>query len=104
MTEKEIKDPSANVLNLVGNATKYLEGLHRQSEVYFNQKLEAESKRVDANRDDDRKAVGVANDRAMEQAAVLAQAVAVNAENLRSSMAKTAETLAEQLQLSLIHI
>ena len=109
MAVKDNQDPSANVILLVGNATKYLEELHKQSEIYYNQKLalaieaidntsRAESKRVDANRDDDRKAVGVANDRAAEQAAVLASAVATNAETLRASMAKTAETLALQLQ------
>jgi len=109
MAVKDNQDPSANVILLVGNATKYLEEMHKQFEVYYNQKLEqtresiekssvAESKRIDSNRDDDRKAVGVANDRAAEQAAVLAAAVATNAETLRASMAKTAETLALQLQ------
>lgn len=109
MAIKDNQDPSANVILLVGNATKYLEELHKQSEIYYNQKLAlaveainntsmAESKRIDSNRDDDRKAVGVANDRSVEQAAALAAAVATNAEVLRASMAKTAETLAAQLQ------
>lgn len=104
-----VGDPSANVLLLVGNATKYLEELHKQSEIYYHQKLasameainkssEAESKRIDANRDDDRKAVGVATEGQAKQATLLAEAVATNAETLRVSMAKTAETLATQLQ------
>ena len=92
------EDPSANVILLVGNATKYLEDLHKQSQDFLCQKMQAESKRIDANRENDTEAVKVANERAIKQAEVLANQMAENAEALRASMAKTAETLATQLQ------
>jgi len=103
------RDPSANVLQLVGNATKYLEELHRQSQEFLNQKLQlaveasqreraAESERINSLRAVDVEAVKVANQMAVKQAEVLANQMAENAETLRASMAKTAETLALQLQ------
>jgi len=102
------RDPSANVLQLVGNATKYLEELHRQSQEFLNQKLQlaveasqreraAESDRIDSRWAVDNEAIKVANQAAVEQAKVLANQMAENAEALRASMAKQAETLAAQL-------
>lgn len=102
-------DPSANVILLVGNATKYLEDLHKQSQEYLCQRLdlivessrrerEAESNRIDSRWAVDNEAIRVANQTAAKQAEVLATQMAENAETLRASMAKTAETLALQLQ------
>lgn len=107
--DKESSDPSANVLMLVGNATKYLEDLHRQSQEFLGQKIQlaveasqrerrAESERINSLRAVDVEAVKVANQMAIKQAEVLANQMAENAEALRASMAKTAETLATQLQ------
>jgi len=103
------RDPSANVILLVGNATKYLEDLHKQSQEFLGQKLAlaveasqreraAESARIDSRWVVDNEAIKVANQMAIKQAEVLANQMADNAETLRASMAKTAETLAQQLQ------
>lgn len=107
--DREILDPSANVVNLVGNATKYLEELHKQSEVYYNQKLQlaieasqreraAESLRIDSRWAVDNEAIKVASQTTVKQAEMLANQMAENAETLRASMEKTAEVLATQLQ------
>src|ERR1035437_2351944 len=103
------QDPSANVLLLVGNATKYLEDLHKESARSTDEKLrlhfeytkqiaDAESARINALRAVDVDAVATANERAVKQAEVLANQMAANAETLRASVAKTAETIATQLQ------
>ena len=105
----EISDPSANVILLVGNATKYLEDLHKQSQEFLCQKLAltveasqreraAESARIDARWAVDNEAIKIASQMAIKQAEVLANQMAENAEALRASMAKQAETLASQLQ------
>lgn len=107
--EERRQDPSANVLQLVGNATIYLEKLNEMGLKYFEQKLDlaveasrreraVETARIDACRRDDTEAVKVANQMAVKQAEVLAAQMAENAEALRAGMAKTAETLATQLQ------
>jgi hypothetical protein len=57
----------------------------------------AEAKRIDAIRAVDVNAVSVANERATAQAAVLANQVAASAETLRSLVAATANTQAQQL-------
>lgn len=102
-------DPSANVIMFVGNAVKYLEDLHKAGERSIDEKLklhfeytkqisEAESERINALRAVDVAAVATANERAVKQAEVLANQMAANAETLRASVAKTAETIATQLQ------
>lgn len=109
MAVKDTQDPSANVILLVGNATKYLEELHKQSEIYYNQKLalaveafrreqEAEAERINSLRAVDVAAVGIANERAVKQAEVLATQVSTSAEALRILVAQTAQTIAQQLQ------
>lgn len=109
MEDQRTSDPSANVILLVGNATKYLEKLYEQGQKYFEDKLkltieesrrerQKETDRIDACRRDDTEAVKVANQAAIKQAEALANQMAENAEALRASMAKTAEVLAAQLQ------
>jgi len=109
LSQNEIKDPSANVLLLVGNVKEYLEEMHKQTRDFLEQKMQlaiensqrerkTETARIDACRRDDTEAVKVANQMAIKQAEVLANQMAENAEALRASMAKTAETLAAQLQ------
>jgi predicted PP-loop superfamily ATPase len=58
----------------------------------------AEAKRIDAIRAVDVAAVAVANERATAQAAVLAAQVSQSAETLRTLVAATAQTVAQQLQ------
>lgn len=102
------QDPTANVLQLVGNATKYLEDLHRQGMESLESRLQgailasqreraAESERINALRAVDVQAVSIANDRAIKQAEVLATQVAQSAEALRILVAQTASTIAVQL-------
>lgn len=112
MTEQQEErraDPSANVLQLVGNATAYLEKLHEMGQKYYEEKLDlaveasrreraVETARIDACRRDDTEAVKVANTAAIKQAEILANQMAENAETLRVGMARQAETLATQLQ------
>jgi len=106
--ERRMNDPSANVLMLVGNATKYLEDLHKQGVESAKDRLEAaviasqrerasESERINSLRLVDVQAVATANDRAIKQAEVLATQVAASAEALRILVAQTASTIANQL-------
>lgn len=106
--ERRVNDPSANVLMLVGNATKYLEDLHRQAAESISIRLEAailasqreraaESERINSLRLVDVQAVAIANDRAIKQAEVLAAQVVASAEALRILVAQTASTIAIQL-------
>lgn len=102
---KESLDPSANVIQLVGNAVKYLEDLHNASERSLNERFgllkqiaDSETERINALRAVDVAAVATANERAVKQAEVLAAQMAANAETLRASVAKTADTIAIQLQ------
>ena len=63
----------------------------------YSEKLAvAEAKRIDAIRSVDVSAVAIANERATAQAVVLANQVAVSAETLRSLVAATADTMAQQ--------
>lgn len=57
----------------------------------------AEAKRIDANRAGDVAAVGIANDRAIQQASVLAGQVDRSAETLRTLVGTTASAVAQQL-------
>lgn len=107
--DREVVDPTANVLSLVEAAVKRLDDL-RAAETrrideqarlvahYTRLLTEAEAKRIDAIRSVDAAAVGVASERATAQAAVLANQVVASAETLRSLVATTAATVATQLQ------
>lgn len=57
----------------------------------------AEAKRIDANRAGDVAAVGIANERAIQQASVLASQVDRSAETLRTLVGTTASAVAQQL-------
>jgi len=111
-------DPSKNVLDLVRAESKYQDGLreaqdkltqvqiddlHAMAELrasYDKRLDEAEAKRIDSVRAVDVAAVNVANQRAVEQASVLAAQVATSAEALRTLVATTAaaaQTTQQQL-------
>ncbi|HEY5555856.1 hypothetical protein [Acetobacterium sp.] len=103
------KDPSDNVLRLVGDTVDYFEKLieitkQNMSETtklqndFIYKAFQAETSRVNACRLDDKQALQTANDRANKQQETLAQQVSENAEVLRSSNEKMAFTLATQLQ------
>ena len=103
------QDPSANVLMLVGNAVKYLEQLHfedvrntiemrDQAVNESRRERAAEAERINALRAVDIAAVGLANERAVKQAEVLASQLALSAETLRTLVAQTASNIAQQLQ------
>lgn len=107
MEDQRLPDPSANVLQLVGNATQYLEKLHEMGQKYNDDKLQlaveasrreraAESERINALRKVDVDAVSVANDRAITQAQLLNAQMLDNAEVLRKSVEATASTIAIQ--------
>jgi cell division septum initiation protein DivIVA len=64
---------------------------------YSSKLADAEAKRIDAIRAVDVGAVAVASERANQQAAVLANQVSASAEALRSLVAATANTQAQQL-------
>ena len=116
---KQVNDPTENVLGVIGAAVGRLNDLRiadnerlrcemeaerrRINEqmalrAESNQKLsEAESRRLDAIRTVDVNAVSIANERATAQAVVLANQVATSAETLRTLVASTANTQAQQL-------
>lgn len=111
-------DPTANVRALIALEVKRLDDIisaeHVHSEemrkaqtlrlddmatlrAFYDDKLrDAEAKRIDAIRAVDVNAVAVANDRANAQAQVLATQVAASAEALRSLVATTSATVAQQ--------
>lgn len=106
MSEKS--DPTPNTLRLVDTAISGLTALfasemHRVDErflmfsTYMKEMGIAESNRLDAVRAVDATAVNVANDRAIEQASVLATQVATSAETLRALVATTASAVATSL-------
>ena len=112
-------DPTLNVLQLVEAAVKRVDDLRasdkenfdniRQTEASHIKELltlrtehskelaAAESKRIDAIRVVDVQAVSVANEKASDQAGVLAAQVATSAEALRALVDTNARTLAQQL-------
>jgi hypothetical protein len=101
-------DPTANVTTLVIAAVGRLDDLRRAESSRVNEIMIlrdqhatelrlAESKRIDAIREVDVNAVSVANDRAIAQAAILANQVATSAETLRALVATTAGAQAIQL-------
>lgn len=107
MSEKT--DPTLNTLRLIDTAVNGLTALfaseaHRVDErfsmfsTYIKDMGIAESKRIDAIREVDATAVRVANDRAIEQAGVLANQVATSAETQRALVATTAAVVATNLQ------
>lgn len=108
-TYKDTGNPSANVQQLVGNAVKYLEELHKATEKSFNDKLQAfiensrressaESDRINELRKGDLESVRVANVQAIKTAELLASQMLENAEVLRKSVEATANQLASQLE------
>lgn len=116
---KGIEDPTANVKDLVREVVIRIDALReaesrrsddlRQAErdridaimelrATYAEKLEiAEAKRIDAIRLVDTNAVAIANQRATEQAAVLASQVAASAETLRILVQQTAAAAKTQL-------
>lgn len=96
-------DPSLNVREMLGYAVDRLDDL-REAEsrridgileirAYYEEKLAlAETKRIDAIRAVDVNSVSVANEKATQQAQVLANQVVQSAEALRVLVASTAET------------
>lgn len=113
--KNDIDDPSANVLLLVGNATKYLEKLASDNQKSNDEKLkiyveaiqrekQIETDRINELRAVDILAVATANEKASKQAEVLAKQVSDSAEVLRGLVAQTAKTIADQLaQIVLNH-
>lgn len=101
-------DPTTNVLALVYAATARLDDLRAAETLRVNELLKlrethamelrfAEASRLDAIRVVDVNAVSVATEKATQQAAILANQVAVSAETLRALVATTAAAQATQL-------
>jgi hypothetical protein len=111
-------DPTKNVLDLVHSAinrvddvfranmkrvdevaaerVKRLEGEQRLHSEYHDKLMIAEQKRIDAIRATDVSAATLANERATQQADILARQVAQTAETLRTLVDSTAEQIAMQ--------
>ncbi len=112
---RDLRDPTANVHELVVLAVQRLDDLriaeaHRVNQALagaaelnrmaaeYEEKLRvAEAKRIDANRAADMQAVTVANERTIVQAATLASQVQASAETLRALVATTADNAAKHL-------
>lgn len=104
----EKPDPTGNVLQLVDAANRRQDDLREAESRRVNEQMalraeydeklrDAEAKRIDAIRAVDVNAVGVASERAAQQATVLANQVAASAETLRALVATTASANAQQL-------
>jgi hypothetical protein len=78
--------------------SRRLDDLRLLSASYEKEMREAEAKRLDNIRVVDATAVSIANERAVQQANVLAAQVATSAETQRTLVASTASTIATQLQ------
>lgn len=102
-------DPTQNTLRLIDvtvtGLTEWFKAETRRVDerfAMFSERMKdmsvAESKRLDSIREVDAQAVRVASDRAIEQAAVLANQVATSAETLRGLVATTATTVAINMQ------
>ena len=113
-------DPSLNVLKLVADATKYLEEMHKASDIFYDKKLEqsqafldeklrmavetsqreraTETARVNDLREGDKKNVDIASERAIKQAELLAKQVTDNTETFRSAMAEQAKANTAMIQ------
>jgi hypothetical protein len=100
-------DPTANVMALVEAAVNRLDDLHAANMRRIDEQLEshidhakqladAEAKRIDAIRAVDVGAAAVDREKATAQAAVLATQVLTSAETLRTLVASTAQTQAQQ--------
>ena len=103
----KVVDPTKNVLKLVEESVRRLDDLRlgeikridekfSMQERHFLELREAEAKRIDAIRAVDVNAVAVASERAAAQATVLANQVAQSADALRTLVANTATTMANQ--------
>lgn len=103
------EDPTLNVRELLEDAITSLKELfqaeirrvderHNLLMLQMRELSTAEAKRIDAIRDVDATAVRLANDKAVEQATVLANQVATSAETLRALVATTAATVAANMQ------
>ena len=110
-----LTDPSANTIQLVGNAKEYLEDLHNQAQLFNEQKLQLtrsfleekiqqsieasrrerlmETERINMCRRDDNDAVKIAQLASEKRAEVLAAQMVLNADTLRAATTKQAETL-----------
>lgn len=103
-----VVDPTANVLLILDAAVRrqddlresesnHIRELMRLTSSYEDKLATAEANRINAIRAVDVAAVGVAADRAAQQAGVLANQVSTSAETLRTLVASTSTALAEQL-------
>jgi len=104
---KEILDPTKNVLLVLNAAIQRIDDLQR-SEMkriedkltthteYTRQLASAESERINAIRAVDVRAGAIDRERAIAQAAVLANQVVASAETLRTLVATTASAMAQQ--------
>lgn len=102
------KDPTDNVKELLSLYMERADRLRETEQTRVNELMslqdlhstqlrDAEAKRIDAIRAVDVNAVYVANERAIAQAAVLANQVSISAETLRALVAATAAGQAQQL-------
>ena len=112
MNNQPAIDPTKNVLEHVAAAVKRMDDLREAESHTINQLLvlntqhirdlmEAESKRIDAIRSVDTGAITMANEKAVQQAEVLAKQVSESAENLRTLVSSTIQSeAAQRLQIT----
>jgi RNA binding exosome subunit len=96
--DERITSNFESVKQINEDGIKRIEGLLKAHFDFSKQTADAESRRIDENREIDNKAVSVAAGKAEVQANVLANNVALLAETLRKSVEATATTIALQLQ------
>jgi hypothetical protein len=92
-------DPTANVLALVKEAVKRLDDISKVNYKHAKELRIAEAKRIDANRAGDVQAVALANERAINQASVLAKQVTDSAQMLALQLQSMETKLTDRLTL-----
>ena len=98
----DLRDAETRRVNeRIDDGMEHMAQLMSQSKSYEELLRVAEAKRIDANRAGDINAVGVANERTIAQATVLANQVAASAEALRVLVATTAATTSATTAASL---
>jgi hypothetical protein len=90
-------DPTLNVIRLNKNGIKGVNDKVKIHIKYLSQLMKAEAKRIDANRSGDVSAVALANERAINQAAILAKQVNDSAQMLALQLQSMEGKLTERI-------
>ena len=92
-------DPTKAVLSTLKTATQSIDKEMNIHFTYIEKLMIAEAKRIDADRSGDRAAIALANERAINQAAILAKQVESSAQVLAAQLQATENKLNDKITL-----